>query len=76
MLDDASAPLRRLLLVLLLIGLLGSATELVLLKHYENGWMLVPFAAIALRRAGGGVAARRARRRAASPGCGWRCCRS
>ena len=44
--EDASAPLRRLLLVLLLIGLLGSATELVLLKHYENGWMLVPFAAI------------------------------
>src|SRR3954464_12442068 len=45
--EDASAPLRRLLLVLLLIGLLGSATELVLLKHYENGWRLVPFAAIA-----------------------------
>src|SRR6476619_2480227 len=45
--EDASAPLRRLLLVLLLIGLLGSATELVLLKHYENGWMLLPFAAIA-----------------------------
>lgn len=46
--DDASAPLRRLLLGLLLIGLLGSATELVLLKHYETGWMLLPFAAIAL----------------------------
>ncbi|MEO7790392.1 MAG: hypothetical protein ABIX28_12550 [Vicinamibacterales bacterium] len=44
--DDATAPLRRLLLVLLLIGLAGSATELVLLKHYENGWMLVPFVAI------------------------------
>jgi len=46
--EDASAPLRRLLLVLLLVGLLGSATELVLLKHYEKGWMLLPFAAIGL----------------------------
>ena len=46
--EDATAPLRRLLLVLLLIGLTGSAIELVLLKHYENGWMLLPFAAITL----------------------------
>lgn len=46
MLEDTTAPLRRLLLLLLLAGLLGSATELVLLKHYENGWMVLPFVAI------------------------------
>jgi len=46
--EDPTGSLRRLLLLLLCLGLAGSATELVLLKHYEDGWMLVPFVAIAL----------------------------
>jgi hypothetical protein len=43
---DRFAPLRRLLLALLAIGLLGVVADLVMLAHYENGWMLIPFAVI------------------------------
>jgi hypothetical protein len=44
--------LRRLLVVLLLFGLFGTTTELLLLKHYERAWMFAPFAAIAIAAAG------------------------
>jgi len=43
--------LRRLVLVLLLAGMLGTATELLLLDHTEKRWQWVPFAAL-----GAGVA--------------------
>ena len=40
--------LRRLLLALLAFGLIGVTVELVLLEHYEDASMFVPFAAIAV----------------------------
>lgn len=40
--------LRRLLLALIVLGLCGTATELVLLAHYEDVWQAVPLAAIGL----------------------------
>jgi hypothetical protein len=40
--------LRRLLLALVVLGLCGTATELVLLAHYEDVWQTVPLSAIAL----------------------------
>ena len=40
--------LRRLLLALLAFGLIGISVELVLLEHYEDPSMFVPFAAIAV----------------------------
>jgi hypothetical protein len=39
---DASGTLRRLLLALLVFGLLGLGTELLLLGHYEDSWQMVP----------------------------------
>jgi hypothetical protein len=39
---------RRILLVLLVIGLTGTAVELLLLKHFDGWLQLVPLAAIAL----------------------------
>src|SRR5215207_1822467 len=45
---DSGGSLRRLLIVLLIVGFLTVAADLVLLAHYESGWMLAPFAAIAL----------------------------
>jgi hypothetical protein len=45
--DDSVSVLRRLLLLLLLFGLFGTLTELVLLRHYESPWMIAPFAVIA-----------------------------
>src|SRR5262245_57220541 len=33
---------RRVLLMLLVIGMLGTMVELVLLEHYESAWQLVP----------------------------------
>ena len=41
--DDSLNVLRQLLLALLLFGLAGIAVELLLLRHYEDAWMLVPF---------------------------------
>ena len=46
------AALRRLLLGLLVLGLAGTATDLLLLAHYEDAWQLIPlvlvgFAALA-----------------------------
>ena len=46
--DNSSNVLRQLLLALLLFGLAGTAAELVLLRHYEDGWMLSPFVVSAL----------------------------
>jgi hypothetical protein len=40
------AVVRRALLVILLIGLAGTATELVLLKHFEEPWQVVPLALV------------------------------
>jgi hypothetical protein len=54
--DSSVTALRRWLLLLLLVGLTGTTTELVLLRHYEDAWMLPPFAAIAV--AAGGTIAR------------------
>jgi hypothetical protein len=42
------AALRRLLLGLLLVGLAGTATDLLLLGHYEDAWQLIPLIAIAV----------------------------
>lgn len=47
--DDAQAgPLRRLLLALCVLGMLGLLAELVLLEHYEDAWQWVPVVALAL----------------------------
>lgn len=40
--------LRRFLLALVVLGLTGTATELVLLAHYEDVWQVVPLIAIGL----------------------------
>jgi hypothetical protein len=40
--------LRRLLLGLLLFGLVGTATELVLMGHDEDAWQLIPLVVIAM----------------------------
>jgi hypothetical protein len=39
--------IRRLLLAIIVLGLVGTATELVLLEHYEDSWQLVPLFFIA-----------------------------
>ena len=49
-LSDAAAlieALRRLTMAVLLFGLIGTATELLLLKHYEDVWQLPPLILIA-----------------------------
>ena len=40
--------LRRMLLALLLLEMLGTAVELVLLGHFENAWQMAPLVLIAL----------------------------
>jgi hypothetical protein len=50
--NEPSVTLRRLLLWLLLLGLAGMATELTLLKHYEDTSMLIPFLAMAVAAVG------------------------
>jgi hypothetical protein len=52
---DAANTLRRLLLALLAFGLVGIGTELVMLEHYEDIWMLLPLGAIALSLAAVGA---------------------
>jgi hypothetical protein len=42
------ATLRRLLLGILLFGLVGTATELLLMGHDEDGWQLIPLVVLAL----------------------------
>jgi hypothetical protein len=45
---ETTAALRRLLLGILTLGLMGTSIELVLLKHYEDAWMLAPFGVISV----------------------------
>jgi hypothetical protein len=42
------ARVRQFVLALLVLGLAGTATELLALAHYEDSWQLVPFVLIAL----------------------------
>ena len=46
--DDASATMRRLLLVILTLGMLGTAADLLLLDHFEDVWQLPPLLMIVL----------------------------
>jgi hypothetical protein len=46
--DSTVTVLRRLLLGLLLFGLIGTATELLLISHDEDIWQTIPLVAIAL----------------------------
>ena len=39
--------IRKLLLVVLAVGLIGSATDLMLLGHYEDAWQMVPLILLA-----------------------------
>jgi hypothetical protein len=45
---DILSTMRRLLMALAAAALVGIATELVLLEHYEDGWMIIPLGMIAL----------------------------
>lgn len=45
---DAAGPLRRPLLLVLLVGAAGLLLELLLLEHWEPGWQLVPLVLLAL----------------------------
>lgn len=53
---DAAGPLRRLLLLVVLVGAAGLLLEMLLLEHWEPGWQLVPLALLALLLALGGAA--------------------
>ena len=46
--SETDLRLRRLLLALLTVGLLGTGTELLLLGHYEDSWQLIPLGLVAL----------------------------
>lgn len=46
--SDPFAPIRRLLMALAAFGLIGIATELVFLEHYEDAPMFIPLATVAL----------------------------
>lgn len=46
--SDPFAPIRRLLMALAAFGLVGIATELVFLEHYEDARMVIPIGTIAL----------------------------
>ena len=48
---------RRLLLLLLVVFMAGTATDLMLLDHHEDGWQMVPLAVIALGVGAAGFAA-------------------
>ena len=58
--QEASAltALRRMLLVVLIVAMLGTAVDLMLLDHHENVWQMVPLAVIALGLLSAAVAAR------------------
>src|SRR5689334_23106842 len=45
---DVEARLRRLILALLSIGLVGTGVELIALAHYEDQWQLVPLFVISI----------------------------
>ena len=59
---DPYAPLRRLLLALVLAGAGGLALELLLLEHYDSPWQWAPLALLALVLLVGGAVAVRPRR--------------
>jgi hypothetical protein len=48
--DDGAAvrAIRRLLLLILTVGLLGTGADLVLIEHYEDAWQAPPLALVAL----------------------------
>jgi hypothetical protein len=58
---DPYAPLRRLLLALVVAGAGGLALELLLLEHYDSPWQWAPLALLALVLLVGGAAAVRVR---------------
>ncbi len=60
---DPYAPLRRVLLILVLAGAGGLALELLLLEHYDSPWQWAPLALLALVLLVGGVVAARPARR-------------
>jgi hypothetical protein len=60
---DPYAPLRRLLLALVVAGAGGLALELLLLEHYDSPWQWAPLALLALVLLVGGAAAVRPGRR-------------
>jgi hypothetical protein len=45
--SDVAAALRRLILVILTVGMLGTAADLLLLRHFEDIWQLPPLFLIA-----------------------------
>jgi len=45
--DPGAPPLRRLLLIILIMGILGTGTELMLLGHYEDVYQWVPIVLLA-----------------------------
>src|SRR5687767_9465232 len=50
--------IRRLMLLLLLVAMIGTATDLMLLDHHEDFWQMVPLGVIALGVASAAAAAR------------------
>ena len=48
MTSDASSALRRLLLLVVTLGFLGTAADLILLEHYEDSWQMIPLFLIAV----------------------------
>ena len=50
--------IRRLMLLLLLVAMIGTATDLMLLDHHEDFWQMVPLGVIALGVAAAAAAAR------------------
>jgi Trk-type K+ transport system membrane component len=48
MTPDASFAIRRLLLLVLTLGFIGTAADLILLEHYEDSWQLIPLFLIAV----------------------------
>lgn len=48
MTPDTTPTIRRLLLAVITLGLIGTAIDLVLLEHYEDSWQLVPLFVIAV----------------------------
>jgi hypothetical protein len=57
--DVGPQPLRRLLLALVVVSAAGLVPELLLLKHYESFWQLVPLAVLVLTLAASAVVWRR-----------------
>jgi hypothetical protein len=60
---ESTSPLRKMVLVLVLFGLLGVAAELILLEHYEAGWQRAPLIAVVVALASLGLHGARPSRR-------------